>query len=41
MYTPDRKQELVRTEFSYADTGPVPAKAVVKSMAEKKEREIK
>ena len=41
MYTPDRKQELVRTEYSYADTGPVPAKTTVKSMAENKEREIK
>lgn len=41
MYTPDRKQELVRTEFQYEDTGPTPVKAVVKSLAEGTEREIK
>ncbi len=41
MYTPDRKRELVRTYFSYEDTGPTPSKTTVKSLAEGKEREIK
>jgi hypothetical protein len=41
MYTPDRGQELVRTEFWYEDAGIAPVKTTVKSMAEGKDREIK
>jgi hypothetical protein len=41
MRTPDLKQELVRTEFSYNGSDPVPVKTVVKSMVEDREREIK
>ncbi len=41
MYTPDRKQELVRTEFWYEDAGTRPVRTLVKSLAEGKEREIK
>jgi YD repeat-containing protein len=41
MYTADRTRELVRTYFSYEDTGPVPVKATVKSLVEGKEREVK
>ncbi len=41
MYTPDQKQELVRTEYWYEDDGTVPARTTVKSLAEGKEREIK
>jgi hypothetical protein len=41
MYTPDRKRELVRTEYTYNDTGTVPAETVVRSLAEDKEREVK
>jgi len=41
MYTPDRKQELVRTEFWYEDAGTAPVRTTVRSLAEGKEREIK
>jgi len=41
MLTPDRKQELVRTEFVYEGAATAPSRTVVKSLAEGKEREVK
>lgn len=41
MHTPDLKQELVRTEYSYEGSGTVPIRTVIKSLVEGKEREIK
>ncbi|OGW40248.1 MAG: hypothetical protein A2X58_08495 [Nitrospirae bacterium GWC2_56_14] len=40
MHTPDLKQELVRTEYSYEGSGTVPTRTVIKSLVEGKEREI-
>lgn len=41
MFTPDRKQELVRTEFRYEGAWTAPVQTKVKSQVEGKEREIK
>jgi hypothetical protein len=41
MHTPDRKRELVRTEFWYEGAGTAPVKTKVKSLLEGKEQEIK
>jgi hypothetical protein len=41
MLSPDRMQELVRTEFAYEGTGTVPFRTTVKSLAEGMERDIK
>jgi hypothetical protein len=41
MLTPDRDQELVQTEFWYEGAGTVPVRAMVRSLVEGKEREIK
>lgn len=40
MVSPDRTQELVRTEFAYEGTGTVPFRTTVKSLAEGLERRI-
>ncbi len=40
MYTPDRGQELVRTEYFYDDEGPVPSKTEATSLVEKKTRTV-
>ena len=41
MLSPDESQELVRTEFVYQGYGPVPARSVVRSIPEGKEREVR
>lgn len=41
MLTPDREQELVRTEFVYEGAGTAPSRTVVKSLAEGKERAVR
>jgi len=41
MLSPDRRRELVRTEFAYEGSATVPFRTVVKSLAEGKERDIR
>ena len=41
MLSPDRKQELVRTTFEYGDLGSKPARTVVESYVEGRQRSIK
>lgn len=41
MLSPDQRQELVRTEFEYEQGGTIPVRTVVKSMVERKERDIR
>ena len=40
MFTPDRRRELVRTEFVYEGAATLPARTVVTSLVEGKERDI-
>ncbi len=40
MLSPDGKQELVRTEFVYEASGTEPARTVVRSLPERRDREI-
>jgi hypothetical protein len=41
MFSPDRKTELVRTTFEYAGPGPEPARTVVESFVEDRQRDIR
>jgi len=41
MLSPDRMQELVRTEFAYEGAGTVPVRTTVRSPAEGRERDIR
>lgn len=41
MFSPDRRRELVRTEFAYQGNATVPFSTVVKSLVEGKERDIR
>jgi hypothetical protein len=40
MLSPDSKQEVVRTEFAYEASGTEPVRTVVRSLPERRDREI-
>ncbi len=41
MFTPDLKQEIVRTDFVYEGAGAVPSRTVIKSLVDGMEHELR